>query len=254
MFEWIANPEAWVALATLLALEIVLGTDNIIFISILVGRLPEKQRAKARQIGLSLAMGTRLLLLFSLAWVMGLVEPLFIAFGNEISGRDIILVIGGLFLLAKSTHEIHGSFEIQEASKAQLVASGFISILIQIAILDVVFSLDSVITAVGLVDHLSIMVIAIIASVGVMLLAAKPIGDFVDANPTIKMLALSFLMLIGFTLIAEGFDVHIPKGYVYFAMAFSFVVEMLNIKIRNRRAKAFETIQLAKKITEDENA
>ncbi|MFK4753772.1 TerC family protein [Oceanobacter antarcticus] len=254
MFEWIANPEAWVALATLLALEIVLGTDNIIFISILVGRLPEKQRAKARQIGLSLAMGTRLLLLFSLAWVMGLVEPLFIAFGNEISGRDIILVIGGLFLLAKSTHEIHGSFEIQEASKVQLVASGFISILIQIAILDVVFSLDSVITAVGLVDHLSIMVIAIIASVGVMLLAAKPIGDFVDANPTIKMLALSFLMLIGFTLIAEGFDVHIPKGYVYFAMAFSFVVEMLNIKIRNRRAKAFETIQLAKKITEDENA
>jgi predicted tellurium resistance membrane protein TerC len=254
MFEWIASPEAWVALATLMALEIVLGIDNIIFISILVGRLPEKQRAKARQIGLSLAMGTRLLLLFSLAWVMGLVEPLFIAFGNEISGRDIILVIGGLFLLAKSTHEIHGSFEIQEASKAQVVASSFISILIQIALLDVVFSLDSVITAVGLVDHLSIMVIAIVASVGVMLVAAKPIGDFVDANPTIKMLALSFLMLIGFTLIAEGFDVHIPKGYVYFAMAFSFVVEMLNIKIRNRRAKAIETIHLAKKITDDENA
>ncbi|GGP71584.1 hypothetical protein GCM10009347_40630 [Shewanella algicola] len=165
MFEWIASPEAWVALATLIALEIVLGIDNIIFISILVGRLPEKQRAKARQIGLFLAMGTRLLLLFSLAWVMGLVEPLFIVFGNEISGRDIILVIGGLFLLAKSTHEIHGSFEIQEASQAQVAASGFISILIQIAILDVVFSLDSVITAVGLVDHLSIMVIAIVASV-----------------------------------------------------------------------------------------
>ena len=254
MLEWFASPEAWVALATLMALEIVLGIDNIIFISILVGRLPEKQRAKARQIGLSLAMGTRLLLLFSLAWVMSLVEPLFIAFGNEISGRDIILVVGGLFLLAKSTHEIHGSFEIQEASKAQVVASGFISILIQIALLDVVFSLDSVITAVGLVDHLSIMVIAIVASVGVMLVAAKPIGDFVDANPTIKMLALSFLMLIGFTLIAEGFDVHIPKGYVYFAMAFSFVVEMLNIKIRNRRAKAVETIHLTKKITEDENA
>jgi predicted tellurium resistance membrane protein TerC len=184
---------------------------------------------------------------------MGLVEPLFIVFGNEISGRDIILVIGGLFLLAKSTHEIHGSFEIQEASQAQVAASGFISILIQIAILDVVFSLDSVITAVGLVDHLSIMVIAIVASVGVMLVAAKPIGDFVDANPTIKMLALSFLILIGFTLIAEGFDVHIPKGYVYFAMAFSFFVEMLNIKIRDRRAKAIETIHLAKKITEDEN-
>jgi len=254
MFEWFASPEAWVALATLMALEIVLGIDNIIFISILVGRLPEKQRAKARQIGLSLAMVSRLLLLFSLAWVMGLVEPLFTAFGNDISGRDIILVIGGLFLLAKSTHEIHGSFEIQEASQAQVVASGFISILIQIAVLDVVFSLDSVITAVGLVDHLSIMVIAIIASVGVMLVAAKPIGDFVDANPTIKMLALSFLMLIGFTLIAEGFDVHIPKGYVYFAMAFSFVVEMLNITIRKRRAKAVETIHLAKKITEDDIA
>ncbi len=254
MIEWFASPEAWVALATLMALEIVLGIDNIIFISILVGRLPEKQRAKARQIGLSLAMVSRLLLLFSLAWVMGLVEPLFTAFGNDISGRDIILVIGGLFLLAKSTHEIHGSFEIQEASQAQVVASGFISILIQIAVLDVVFSLDSVITAVGLVDHLSIMVIAIIASVGVMLVAAKPIGDFVDANPTIKMLALSFLMLIGFTLIAEGFDIHIPKGYVYFAMAFSFVVEMLNITIRKRRAKAVETIHLAKKITEDDIA
>jgi predicted tellurium resistance membrane protein TerC len=254
MIEWFASPEAWVALATLMALEIVLGIDNIIFISILVGRLPEKQRAKARQIGLSLAMVSRLLLLFSLAWVMGLVEPLFTAFGNDISGRDIILVIGGLFLLAKSTHEIHGSFEIQEASQAQVVASGFISILIQIAVLDVVFSLDSVITAVGLVDYLSIMVIAIVASVGVMLVAAKPIGDFVDANPTIKMLALSFLMLIGFTLIAEGFDIHIPKGYVYFAMAFSFVVEMLNITIRKRRAKAVETIHLAKKITEDDIA
>lgn len=254
MFEWIASPEAWVALATLMALEIVLGIDNIIFISILVGRLPEKQRAKARQIGLALAMGSRLLLLFSLAWVMGLVAPLFSAFGNEISGRDIILIIGGLFLLAKSTHEIHGSFEIQEASHLQAAASGFISILVQIAILDVVFSLDSVITAVGLVDHLSIMVIAIVASVGVMLVAAKSIGDFVDANPTIKMLALSFLILIGFTLIAEGFDVHIPKGYVYFAMAFSFVVEMLNINIRNRRAKTIETIHLAKKLTDDESA
>jgi len=254
MFEWIASTEAWVALATLMALEIVLGIDNIIFISILVGRLPEKQRGKARQIGLFLAMATRLLLLFSLAWVMGLVEPLFVIVGHEISGRDIILVIGGLFLLAKSTHEIHGSFEIQEASSAQAAASGFISILAQIAILDVVFSLDSVITAVGLVDYLSIMVIAIVASVGVMLVAAKPIGDFVDTNPTIKMLALSFLILIGFTLIAEGLDVHIPKGYVYFAMAFSFVVEMLNIKIRNRRAKAVGTIHLAKKITEDESA
>jgi predicted tellurium resistance membrane protein TerC len=253
MLEWFASPEAWVALATLIALEIVLGIDNIIFISILVSRLPEKQRAKARKIGLSLAMGTRLLLLFSLAWVMGLVEPLFIAFGNQISGRDIILIVGGLFLLAKSTHEIHGSFEVQEASESQVITSGFISILIQIALLDVVFSLDSVITAVGLVEHLSIMVIAIVVSVGVMLIAAKPIGDFVDANPTIKMLALSFLILIGVTLIAEGFDVHIPKAYVYFAMAFSFIVEMLNINIRNRRAKSVETIQLSKKIADDEN-
>jgi len=257
MFEWIASPEAWVALATLTTLEIVLGIDNIIFISILVSRLPDGQRGKARQIGLSLAMGTRLLLLFSLAWVMGLVEPLFTALGNEISGRDIILVLGGLFLLAKSTHEIHGSFEIQDASetsKAQAAASGFISILVQIAVLDIVFSLDSVITAVGLAEHLSIMVIAIIFSVGVMLVAAKPIGDFVDANPTIKMLALSFLILIGFTLIAEGFDVHIPKAYVYFAMAFSFAVEMLNIKMRSRRMKAVETIHLSKKITEGDNA
>lgn len=254
MFEWFASPEAWIALATLMSLEIVLGIDNIIFISILVGRLPDSKRDKARKIGLSLAMGTRLILLFSLTWVMGLVDPLFSVFGNEISGRDIILVLGGLFLLAKSTHEIHGSFELVEPSKAQIAASGFFSILLQIAVLDIIFSLDSVITAVGLVDHLGIMVIAIVASVGVMLIAAKPIGDFVDANPTIKMLALSFLILVGFTLIAEGFDVHIPKGYVYFAMAFSFIVEMLNIKLRSRRVKAVETIHLAKKLSDDKNA
>ena len=254
MFEWFLNPEAWVALAALIALEIVLGIDNIIFISILVGRLPNHQRNKARQIGLWLAMVSRLLLLFSLVWVMGLVEPLFSVFGNSISGRDIILVLGGLFLLAKSTHEIHGSFEIEDASKAELVGSGFLSILVQIAILDVVFSLDSVITAVGLVEHLSIMVIAIVASVCVMLVAAKPIGEFVDNNPTIKMLALSFLMLVGFTLIAEGFDVHIPKGYVYFAMAFLFLVEMLNIKIRSRKDADGNRIHLSKKISDDSNA
>lgn len=251
MFEWIASPEAWIALATLMALEIVLGIDNIIFISILVGRLPDNQRTKARQIGISLAMISRLILLFSLAWVMGLVEPLFTILGEEISGRDIILVAGGLFLLAKSTHEIHGSFEVEEASKTQLAASGFASILVQIAVLDLVFSLDSVITAVGLVDHLSIMVIAIVASVGVMLIAAKPIGDFVDANPTIKMLALSFLILVGFTLIAEGFNVHIPKGYVYFAMAFSFIVEMLNIRLRTRKDKQTKTLHLSKKISDN---
>ncbi|QBF81254.1 TerC family protein [Shewanella maritima] len=250
MFEWIASPEAWVALASLVALEIVLGIDNIIFISILVGRLPEHQRNRARQIGLALAMGSRLALLFSLAWVMGLVEPIFTIFGNEISGRDIILVLGGLFLLAKSTHEIHASLEVVEESKVATGAASFMSILVQIAILDVIFSLDSVITAVGLVDHLSIMVIAIVSSVGVMLIAAKPIGEFVDANPTIKMLALSFLILVGFTLIAEGFEVHIPKGYVYFAMAFSFVVELLNIKARAKRAKKVANIQLTKKVTE----
>lgn len=249
MIEWLYSPEAWIALATLTALEIVLGIDNIIFISILVGRLPAQQRNLARRVGLGLAMLTRLMLLFSLAWVMGLVEPLFTLFGYEISGRDIILVLGGLFLLAKSTHEIHASFEPQEESGTNLAAAGFASILVQIAILDVVFSLDSVITAVGLVDQLSIMVIAIIASVVVMLFAAKPIGDFVDENPTIKMLALSFLILVGFTLIAEGFDVHIPKGYIYFAMAFSLAVEALNIRLRKRRDAA-HTIRLAKQTPE----
>jgi predicted tellurium resistance membrane protein TerC len=233
-----------------MALEIVLGIDNIIFISILVGRLPSEQRDKARRLGLALAMISRLILLFSLVWVMGLVEPLFEIFGNAISGRDIILIVGGLFLLAKSTHEIHGSLEIQETPESPPVLSSFMSVLVQIAILDIIFSLDSVITAVGLVEHLSIMVIAVVASVGVMLLAAKPIGDFVDANPTIKMLALSFLILIGFTLIAEGFDVHIPKGYIYFAMAFSFSVEMLNIRIRSRKRDTAKPIALAKKITD----
>lgn len=250
MFEWMVSPEAWVALATLMALEIVLGIDNIIFISILVGRLPKEQREKARRLGIALAMISRLMLLFSLVWVMGLVEPLFEVLGNEISGRDIILVLGGLFLLAKSTHEIHGSLEVHETSESPPVLSGFASVLVQIAILDVIFSLDSVITAVGLVDHISIMVIAVVASVLVMLVAAKPIGDFVDANPTIKMLALSFLILIGFTLVAEGFDVHIPKGYIYFAMAFSFSVEMLNIRVRARKKLAAKPIHLSKKISD----
>lgn len=246
MFEWLINPEAWVALGTLIALEIVLGIDNIIFISILVGRLPEQQRNKARQIGLSLAMLTRLALLFSLVWVMGLIEPWFSVFDVEISGRDIILIVGGLFLLAKSTHEIHNSLEIVQEDESVPRSAGFYSVLVQIAILDIVFSLDSVITAVGLVEHLSIMVIAIIIAVAVMLFSAKPIGDFVDRNPTIKMLALSFLILIGFTLIAEGFDVHIPKGYIYFAMAFSVAVEMLNIRVRKKRETV--PVQLAKNI------
>ncbi len=247
MFEWIASPEAWVALATLMALEIVLGIDNIIFISILVGRLPEHQRNRARNIGLGLAMGARLALLFCIAWVMGLTEAWFSVFGHEISGRDVILIVGGLFLLFKSTHEIHSSLEVHHTSTASVAVASFSTVLVQIALLDIVFSLDSVITAVGLVDHISIMVIAIVFSVGVMLLAAKSISEFVDQNPTIKMLALSFLILIGFTLMAEGFDVQVPKGYIYFAMAFSFGVELLNIRVRRNRT----TMSLNKKISPD---
>lgn len=246
MFEWIASPEAWVALGTLIALEVVLGIDNIIFISILVARLPAHQRDKARQIGLGLAMGARLLLLFALAWIMGLVEPLFTVLGQAISGRDIILIVGGLFLLAKATHEIHASLEGQEHNAASEGSAAFFPVLAQIAALDIVFSLDSVITAVGLVDHLSVMVIAIIVSVGVMLVAAKPLGDFVDKHPTIKILALSFLLMIGLTLMAEGFDVHVPKGYIYFAMAFSFAVELLNLRIRKNK----NVVQLHKKLQE----
>ena len=201
MFEWIASPEAWIALGTLTALEIVLGIDNIIFISILVGRLPAHQREFGRRVGISLAMLTRLALLFSIAWVMGLKTPLFEVLGNEISGRDIILIGGGLFLLFKSTHEIHNSLEGVEETTTTPVVAGLGSVLVQIAILDIVFSLDSVITAVGLVDHVSIMAIAIIIAVAIMLIAAKPIGDFVDDHPTIKILALSFLILVGVTLI-----------------------------------------------------
>jgi predicted tellurium resistance membrane protein TerC len=236
MFEWLSTPEAWIALGTLTTLEIVLGIDNIIFISILVGRLPEHQRNIGRRIGLSLAMLTRLALLFSIVWVMGLTEPWFTILDNVISGRDVILIGGGLFLLAKSTHEIHVSLEGVTASLQATVAAGLASVLIQVAVLDVVFSLDSVITAVGLVEHVSIMAIAIILAVGVMLVAAKPIGDFVDTHPTVKMLALSFLILVGVTLIAEGFDVHVPKGYIYFSMAFSVLVEMLNIRMRRKMA------------------
>ncbi|WP_417440799.1 TerC family protein [Idiomarina sp.] len=252
MFEWITMPEAWVALATLTALEIVLGIDNIIFISILVGRLPEHQRDKARTIGLGLAMGTRLLLLFSLTWVMTLTDPLFSIFSEDISGRDLILLLGGLFLLGKSTLEIHHALEGDSQTEKSPVTVSFIGILIQIAILDVVFSLDSVITAVGLADQLSVMVIAVIISVGVMLVAAKSVSDFVDKHPTIKMLALSFLILIGMTLVGEGFGFHVPKGYVYFAMAFSLAVEMLNLKIRSSRKKP-QPVELRKGIPGDKH-
>ena len=249
MFEWIYLPEAWIALATLTALEIVLGIDNIIFISILVGKLPPEQRERARQLGLGLAMFARLALLFSIAWVMGLIEPLFTVWGHSVSARDLILIGGGLFLIAKSTHEIHDSFEDDsEHTNTNVVAASFGAILVQIAILDIVFSLDSVITAVGLAEHIPVMVIAIVIAVGVMMFAARAIGDFVDRNPTIKILALSFLIMVGMTLIAEGLEFHVPKGYVYFAMAFSFIVEMVNIRLRSRHSA---TLRLHKTYEED---
>jgi len=239
MFEWITSPEAWVALATLTALEIVLGIDNIIFLSILVARLPEKQRAIGRTLGLALAMLTRLGLLFSLTWVMSLTHPFMSPFGYDISGRDIILIGGGLFLLYKATIEIHQSVEGagEEEMDLKKGSSNFFMVLIQIAILDIVFSLDSVITAVGLVSQVSIMAIAIVIAVGVMMFAAKSIGEFVDKHPTVKVLALSFLVIVGITLIMEGFNVHVPKGYIYFAMAFSLAVEMINIRMRKKAVK-----------------
>lgn len=233
--EWLTDPHAWLALATLTALEIVLGVDNIIFISILCGRLPEHQRARARTIGLALAMLTRIGLLFTLSWLMTLTAPLFSVLAHSFSGRDLILIGGGLFLLWKSVHEIHNALEgvsdAQPGAGAAATAT-FGAVIAQIAVIDIVFSLDSVITAVGMVDELSIMVIAIVIAVGVMLVAAGPIGNFVDRHPTIKMLALSFLILVGVALIGEGWGFHIPKGYIYFAMAFSVAVEMLNLRLR----------------------
>lgn len=234
MIEWIFEPQAWVALATLTLLEIVLGIDNIIFISVLVSRLEAKRRQSARILGLGLAMLTRIALLLSLTWVMSLTQPLFSVLSQEISGRDLILILGGLFLIFKSTHEIHHSLEGQEEVQHAGVTASFAMVLVQIGLLDIIFSLDSVITAVGLAQHIPVMVLAIIISVGIMMISAKSIGDFVDSHPAFKMLALSFLILIGVTLFGEGFGLHIPKGYIYFAMAFSVVVEILNMKIRRK--------------------
>ncbi len=234
--EWIADPQIWIAFATLTVLELVLGIDNVIFISILSGKLPEDQQPKARFIGLSLALVMRVILLFSLTWVMGLTAPLFEIFSQQVSGRDLILLVGGLFLLAKSTHEIHGSLEGDEGHASRKVLASFAGVIIQITLLDIVFSLDSVITAIGMVDNIWIMISAVVISIIAMMLFAGTIGAFVQRHPTIKMLALAFLLLIGVTLIAEGLHQHISKGYIYFAMAFSVFVEILNIRLR-RKAK-----------------
>ena len=232
--EWIGTAEGWIALLTLTVLEIVLGIDNIVFISILAGKLRPEQRARARKVGLSLAMFMRVALLLSITWVMQLTSPIFGIVGQDISGRDLILIIGGLFLIAKSTHEIHDKLEGEEGHGSARVAASFGAVIVQILLLDVVFSLDSVITAVGMADEVSVMVLAVVIAVGVMLVSAGPISDFVERHPTVKMLALAFLLLIGVSLIGEGFDQHIPKGYIYFAMGFSIFVEMINLRVRAR--------------------
>ena len=234
--DWLTSPEAWVALATLTVLEIVLGVDNVIFISIIASKLPVDRQKSARQIGLGLAMLMRIALLASIAWIAKLTEPLFAVLGHEISGRDLILVTGGLFLLAKSTYEIHDKLEGDEGHASARVPPSFSGVLVQIMLLDIVFSLDSVITAVGMVDELWVMVAAVIISVAIMMVAAEPISSFVHRHPTVKMLALSFLLLIGLSLLLEGFGQHIPKGYVYFAMGFSVFVEMINLRVRSRAA------------------
>ena len=234
MFDWIADPNAWIALATLTALEIVLGIDNIIFISILVSRLPPERRERARVVGLALAMLTRIALLFSIVWLTRLTKPLFSVLGQEFSGRDIILLLGGLFLLAKSVTEIHGTLEGVEGNRKTTVFANFLAIVVQIAIIDIVFSLDSVFTAVGLAkpDQLPIMIAAIVLAIGVMMWVSGSIGAFIDRHPTIKILALAFLILVGVVLVADAFHVDVPKGYLYFAMAFSVGVEMVNIRLR----------------------
>jgi predicted tellurium resistance membrane protein TerC len=244
--DWITSPEAWIAFGTLLALEIVLGIDNVVFISILAGKLPANQQAKARYLGLALAMVTRIILLFSISWMVRLTAPLFTVFGVEISGRDLILIVGGLFLIGKSTHEIHQKLEGERGQVSARVAPTFTGVIVQILLLDVVFSLDSVITAVGMVNQIGIMVAAVMVAVIVMIGFAGAIGRFVERHPTVKMLALSFLLLIGMTLMAEGFDQHISKGYIYSAMAFSVFVEVLNLRAK----KAAEPVKFHESYSE----
>ncbi len=245
--EWL-KPEILVALVTLIALELVLGVDNVIFISILASKLPKEQQARARTVGIALAVITRIMLLFSLSFIANLTQPLVTLAGVEFSGRDIILLLGGLFLIFKSVQEIHQKLEGEEGHTSKRVAATFNAVIVQIILLDIVFSLDSVITAVGMVNEIAIMVIAVIAAAGVMIFAASPISKFVDERPTIKMLALSFLLLIGFTLAIEAFEVHVPKGYIYFAMGFAVFVEMLNLRLRGR---AEHPVKLRKRIVAD---
>ena len=241
--DWITSPEAWIALLTLTVLEIVLGIDNVVFISILAGKLPREQQGTARTVGLGLAMLMRIALLFSLTWIMRLTAPLFAVLGEEISGRDLVLIVGGLFLLYKSTHEIHDRLEGEEGDESVRVRPSLRSVLIQIMLLDIVFSLDSVITAVGMAEDIGVMVTAVVIAVGFMMVFAAPVSGFVDRHPTVKMLALSFLLLIGVMLIADGLGRHIPKGYIYFAMAFSIGVELLNLRVRRGKHDAVKLRQ-----------
>ncbi|HLT95555.1 MAG TPA: TerC family protein [Acidimicrobiia bacterium] len=241
--DWLTNPDIWISLVTLTVLEIVLGIDNIIFISILADKLPESQRARARTVGLGLAMVMRILLLLAISWVIGLTEPLFEVVGNEFSGRDIILILGGLFLLGKATFEIHEKLEGEESHEMEVAVASFTSVIVQVLLLDMVFSLDSVITAVGMADEIGVMIAAVVIAIGVMLLSAGAIAGFVNRHPTVKILALSFLLLIGMSLVAEGWDLHIPKGYIYFAMGFSVFVEVINLRVRKPRVEA-EPVEL----------
>jgi predicted tellurium resistance membrane protein TerC len=246
------NPEIWVAFLTLLALEIVLGIDNIVFISILVDKLPEERQALARRLGLGLALVMRIILLLSLSWVIGLTAPLFTVLAQEISGRDVILILGGLFLLGKATYEIHENLEGEEGHSSARVKANFASVLVQIILIDMVFSLDSVITAVGMVDQVSVMIAAVTVAIVVMLFSAEAVAGVVNRHPTLKMLALSFLLLIGLALLLEGFDQHVPKGYIYFAMGFSVLVELLNIRVRRRRGGRSAPVRLHRRYSREE--